>query len=133
MSKKFLGRGEILEARDIKTEEVHVPEWGGWVRVRGLNGTELEKYERSITEGSGEDAHIVHGLVRVNLVAASVVGEDGKPLFGPADLQALARKSGAALDRVFDVARKLSGIGKKELEEMAKNSESGQDVISSSS
>ena len=45
---KYLCRETILNANDIKTEEVNVPEWGGVVLVKSLTGSEKDKYEQSI-------------------------------------------------------------------------------------
>ena len=43
-----------------------------------------------------------------------------------ADIEWLGGKSGKVLDRLFDAAQKLAGIGPKELEEMEKSLEAGQ-------
>jgi hypothetical protein len=42
------------------------------------------------------------------------------------DITALSKKSAAALDRIFQVAQRLSGIGQEEVEETVKNSEKTQ-------
>ena len=46
----YLTRDAILEAEDIETEEVAVPEWGGNVLVRGLSGTQRDIWEQGLVE-----------------------------------------------------------------------------------
>ena len=65
--------------------------------------------------------------MRAKLVALTVVDDKGKRLFrGDADVNALGRKSAAALQRVFEVAQRLSGLSDEDMEELAKNSDAGQ-------
>ena len=70
--------------------------------------------------------------MRAKLVARSVVGDDGEPVFTQNDVAALGELSAAALDRVFEAASRLSGLNEKDLEEMGKASESARDAGSSS-
>jgi hypothetical protein len=113
-----LSRVAILAAVDIHTETVSVPEWGGSVTVRGLTGTERDAFEQRCHETS-------YANVRAALLAFSLVDENGKRLFSLEDIQALGAKSAAPLDRLFDVARRLSGIGQREVKELVGNSEPG--------
>jgi len=48
--------------------------------------------------------------------------ETNKQLFTVADIDALGQKSAKALDRIFEIAQRLSKIGANDVEEMAKNS-----------
>jgi len=118
---KLLSRQDILGASDIQQELVSVPEWGGAVYVRGMTGTERDSFEASITEGQGRDVKINAQNLRAKLVARSVVDENGKPLFSKADVEALGKKSARALQRVFNVAQRLSGISDEDVETLAKN------------
>lgn len=116
----LLSREQILGATDRKTEDVAVPEWGGSVRVRGLSGAERDAYEASIVQlGAGGKRSVNLKNLRARLVAYSVIDEDGNPLFTPEDVAALGDKSAAALERVFDVARKLSGLADGDVKELA--------------
>lgn len=114
----ILSRDAILEANDLKREEAEVPEWGGSVFVRGLTGAERDAFEMLINaegeQGRGRN-------IRARLVAFTAVDDDGNRLFSDADAEVLGRKSATALNRVFDVACRLNGIGAKEAEALAKN------------
>lgn len=123
----LLDRGAILGATDIKTERVAVPEWGGEVLVRGLTGTERDAYEQRVHDSKYEN-------VRATILALAIVDEAGQHLFTLEDIAALGKKSAAPLDRLFDVARRLSGIGQRDVQELVGNSEPGRNgtIISGS-
>ena len=129
----YLSKDAILSAQDIKREEVQVPEWGGAVLVQGLTGTERDAFEGSMIEGKGKNAAVNLRNLRAKLVARSIVDEEGKRIFADADIAALSAKSAAALDRVFTVAQRLSGISQEDVEELTKNSETAQSEGSGSS
>lgn len=57
--------------------------------------------------------------IRARLVSLTVVDEDGRRLFSDDDVRALGAKSGAALERVWAVARKLSALSEEDVEELA--------------
>lgn len=121
----LLSRDQILGAEDRKTEDVAVPEWGGTVRVRSLSGAERDSYEAHIVQLRADGSKRLNMTnLRGKLVSLSCVAEDGSRLFSDADAEALGDKSAAALERVFDVARKLSGLGEDDVEELAQGFES---------
>ena len=122
----LLDRNTILSAQDQRTEDVHVPEWGGTVRVRGLTGAERDRFEESRLVRSGKKSRASLRNFRAALCAVAMVGEDGQRLFSDADVEALGEKSGSALDRVYDVAARLAGLSDADVEELEKNSESDQ-------
>jgi len=124
----YLGRDAILKASALRTEEVRVPEWASpesgadMVLVRELRGRERDEWEASLAVMRGGQMVPDVANMRAKLVARTVVGEDGEPLFSQQDVNALGELSAAALDRVFEAASRLSGLGKDAVEEMAKNS-----------
>lgn len=114
-----LNRDQILAASDLPTETVPVPEWGGEVIVRALTGAERDEYEMATHEAIRNKSSI---NMRARLVAMTLVDEDGERLFNhESHVVRLGNKSGRALDRVFDVAQRLSGIGRAALETAAGN------------
>ena len=119
---KTLTRDEILGADDLKTESVDVPEWGGAVTVRELTGTERDLWESSVVKTNGADVTIDSKNMRAKLAALCIVDDEGKRLFTEKDAIKLGEKSAAALDRVTDVARRLSRIGEVELDNLGKAS-----------
>jgi hypothetical protein len=116
----LLSREQILTASDIRTEDVEVPEWGGSVRVRALTGVERDAYETTIVNIRSDGSKVMNlRNLRARLVAVSCVDEDGNRLFTDADAMELGNRSASALERVFDVAQKLSGLSASDVEELA--------------
>ena len=118
MTAAFVSRETILAAPDIQTETVEVPEWGGAVRVRGMTAGERDSFDTAVTDARRAKKPT---MVRARLVMLTTVDGEGGRLFTEADLPALDAKSGAALDRLWEVAARLSGIGARDTEDLEKN------------
>ena len=125
----YLGRDAILKASVLRTEEVRVPEWASpetgadVVLVRELRGRERDEWEASLAVQRGGQMVPDTANMRAKLVARSVVGDDGEPLFTQRDVAALGELSAAALQRVYEVAVELSGLNQSALEDLGKTSE----------
>ncbi len=125
----LLDRAKIKAVNDVVVEDVDMPEWGGSVRVRGMSGTERDAFEAaSLLPARGKHGTREVNLrnIRARLVACCAIDEQGDRLFGDDDLTWLGEKSGAALDRLADVAKRLSGLTSKDVDDLVKNSGSDQ-------
>lgn len=118
----YLSRETIFGLDDRQYEDVTVPEWGGTVRVVGLTGIERDRMEASVV-GNGKKMNLTN--FRARLCALSIVDDQGERIFADADIGALGKKSAAALDRVFSVAQRLSGLSDEDVEDLAGESEPG--------
>ena len=117
----LLSRDQILQAQDLPTETVPVPEWGGEVIVRGLTAAERDQFEQSIVETRGKNTKFNLRNIRAKLVVLCCVDEQGNRIFRDEDADILGRKSAVALNRVFEVAQRLSGLRPEDVEELAGN------------
>jgi hypothetical protein len=106
----------ILEAQDLKTETINVPEWGCDVTLRAMTGTERDAFDQSLVLDGQRNIE----NLRARLLVKTIVDESGQRLFADEDAVALGKKSAAALDRCFDVAQRLNGLGVAQ-EAIAKN------------
>jgi hypothetical protein len=121
-----LTRDQILSAPDLKKERVEVPEWGGFVWVRGLTALERDRYDESLLKRVKGRRLIDATGARAKLVALTVTNEAGQRIFSDADVEALNAKSAAPIDRLFTVAQRLSAVTEEQIEDLVKNSESDQ-------
>jgi hypothetical protein len=122
----LLSKAEDIFARDSRRYEVvDVPELGedAQVRVRSLTGAEWEEYENSLSQqirrrdGSLE-LRINRRNRRAKLVAVTVVDENGQLVFDPKkDVIRLSNMNAGALDRIYDVAERLSGKDSEAVQE----------------
>lgn len=120
---EFLKLEDILNANDMVTEIVVVPEWNGQVMVKAMTGTERDAFEASIMTNIGEkNQKMKMDNFRTKLLIKTVIDpETKKPMFTAAHIDALGAKSAAAIDRVFAVAQRLSKISDDDVEELTKN------------
>ncbi|MFC8124651.1 hypothetical protein [Streptomyces sp. NPDC057302] len=119
----YLSAEQILGANDLVYEDVEVPEWGGTVRVREMPGTERDKFEAQFIGKDGASVRM-EGLdgFRARLAAATIVDEHGKQVFrSAAEAKRLGEKSATALQRVCDVAMRLSKMSEDDVKELAGN------------
>lgn len=121
-----LSKDKILAACDTPLEKVLVPEWAdgdkdAYVMVKGMTGRERDQWEFSIfTDPSSSNARDFTDY-RAKVCLRCMCDDDGNRLFSDKDVEQLSNKNGAALDRVFQVARRLSGLGANQLEKAEKN------------
>lgn len=130
------GRDDILDADDRVYEDVVVPEFGGKTyRVRSLTGAERERYESGLGYVKGGRWHATaKGQAMARLVALTIVDGEGRQIFNEDDHSKLARKPAGGLQRIVDVARRLSGLTEEDIDELEGNSEGDptEDSISTS-
>jgi len=117
-----LSRESILTAAPpLALEVVEVPEWGGSVAVRELTGAERDAWEASVLGDDGKPSDQAMTNARAKLVVRSVVDDDGTRVFGDTDIEAVGALSARGLNRVFEVACRLSGLTAGDVEELAGN------------
>jgi hypothetical protein len=111
-----LTREHIL-SRKPKRHVVSVPEWDGEVTIQAL------------TVGTAQEITPEQGLV--DLVIASVINDDGSPMFSPEDKPQLLRQSFAACKRLAEAVIEFNGLSKAAVEDAVKNSGPGLNGSSS--
>lgn len=115
----LISKEQILQADDRPREQVPVPEWGGDVLVWGATGYQRDWFEQEFSAAREEERKVDN--IRAKLLAWCICDQHGKPLFEAGDIKALGAKSGVVLSRLFDVAKRLSGIGEQAADELEKN------------
>lgn len=106
----LLNRDAILAADDRRFEDVEVPEWGGTVRVGTVSAISIERMQNKLQSSTG--------TLRAAFVAASCVDENGAPMFSAEDVEVLAAKSNAVVNRLYEIASRLNSL---DIEAAAKN------------
>ena len=120
---KLLTKAEIAKVDDLGGEVVDVPEWGGEVRLAALS---VSSANALATEVEGID-------MRVRILAACMVGDEGAPLFSKEELGELAFKNHAVVDRLCKKAIEINKLKvSQDLTADIKNSASGPGEDSSS-
>lgn len=116
-------REKILNANDIQEEIVKVPEWGVEILVRGMTGEDRNRILEDCVKVNPKTKETKTDLTKMYpevIIACAYDPETKEKIFKPEDRDALGKKNGKALDTVFKVAAKLSGLN-EEVEEAEKN------------
>lgn len=124
---QLLTADEILGMDDIPTEEVTVPEWQGrTVLVCGMTAAAKNAYEASLVEIKGSTRKVRMENATAKLLVRTLVNRQKQPLFTETQIEKLGTKSAAALDRIAQVALRLSSMRVTDVEELVKNSDAAQ-------
>ena len=115
----LLTRDQILQAQDLKTQDIEVPEWGGTVRISMMTGRSRDLYEAGLFKNKDSEAN--YDNLRARYLSYCLVNEKGDLIFTMQDVVELGKKSGVAIDRVFEAANQLNGTSNEGMEELAKN------------
>jgi len=121
--KQFLSKADILGQQDIVTEDLFVPDWNAWVKVKVMTAAERDHFEASTVQREGKKTSLNLQGIRARLCILCLVDEDGHRMFSDEDEYALGTKSGAALDRIFSVAQRINGMRDEDVAALAKNSD----------
>ena len=105
---------EIMAAQDRTPVEVEVPEWGGAVYVVGMSGDDRDRFDSTWgakLNAATDDGPVDMSGLRALVVSKTLCNTEGVLLIQrESEVTQLGRKSSAALDRIFALGCKLSGI-----------------------
>lgn len=128
------GIREALLAATAPTEVVQLPEIGQSVTVRGMTGVERDAFEWSCFEQKRNGKREFRPAnMRAKLVAFCCINGDGTRTFTDADAEALGNTRGDVIDRIFNVASRLSGLSKEDSDELGLGSANTTATSSASS
>jgi hypothetical protein len=122
----MLTKEQIFAARDLQTEDVPVPEWGGDVRITVMGGKARDALMEALAQPQ------TTARFQALVLASTVVDDAGAPVFTADDIEPLSEKNTDVLTRLVAVAMRLNKIGAKATEDAEKNSEAAQSGSSGS-
>lgn len=122
----LLNRNQILEAKDIKTKDIEVPEWGGTIRIKQLSAKEYNDITMSMVnirkmaakQISRKNPDDVEDAInetavknqKILLIVKSVVDENMKPLFTEADMELLYQKNTNVVDKIIAEIEEFNSV-----------------------
>jgi hypothetical protein len=113
-------RDLIMSAKDTHSETVEIPEWGVTVEVRSMSGAARAVLMQDAVQSGGQ---IDMGRVYPDLIIQTCFDpETGEAVFESTDRDLIMSKNGAILDRLAEVATRLSGFNEKAVDEAGKDS-----------
>lgn len=113
-------REKILNSNDIRKEIITIEEWDVQVEIRSLTA---KKRSQLINAAMTDKGRIDFEKIYPELVIASTYDPITSDfVFEPTDRDMLNEKNGGALEKIAQVAMRLSGLTSKAEEEAKKNS-----------
>ena len=109
-----LSKNAILAHDDKEIKTISVPEWGGDVCIRVLNGEERSIFESLFSEKKAD-------MFKVRFVACSICDESGARLFKDDEVVALGEKSSKVINRLFDLCWEHSCLSASAVDEAGKD------------
>lgn len=123
----MLTRDQILGIDDLRTEVLSIEGWKGDVKIREATALERDEYEEAILVPQ-LDADNRPSLkpdfrnAKAKLIVKCMIDDAGDRIFKDSDAEALGKKSGRAVDQIFQAIRRLSGMTIESKKELEKNS-----------
>ena len=124
--RQILNRDMFLaasQATEIVREDVPLPEFGegAVIPVWGMTAGERTRFERQFATRDGKSIEARVQEFRERLLVACCRDDAGIPIFKAEDVQALGRKRADIVERIVNVAQRLSGFTQQDIEQTVGN------------
>jgi hypothetical protein len=121
--RKVIERGAFLQPLSVPREDVAVPELGEGcvIPVWGMTAGERTRFEQGLLDKNGKQSAAKVQEVRARLLVACCRNDDGTPLFTMDDIAAISQQRADVIERIVNVAQRLSGFSNADIEATAKN------------
>ena len=114
-----LSRDAFLAAASrLPRKVLEFAELGGSVIVQGITGAQRDWFEQWMFKARGKNKDENLKNIRAQLVSMCLIDEDGQKLCGSVD--DLGNIRADVLERLFDEARRLSGMTQEDVDELGK-------------
>ncbi len=131
---EYISGDDLLNAGEVPVDSVHLPQLKKDVCCQGLTALGRSRWERSLVRRDGskvDPRKMLHA--RGMLIALCVVNNptERKLVYRPEQAEQLSNMPAIIMEPIYDLCRKLSGIGDKDVEELEQLSaeEDGSDSV----
>ena len=108
----------------VPRERKTVPGLGD-IWIYGLTSGEKDEYEDSVVSVTAGSRQVKLTNARAILMRLCIYNQHGNRMFSEAEIGKLIGVPATVADPILDVAKRLSGMGSGEIEELVKNSQPG--------
>jgi hypothetical protein len=115
----YLSREVFLAAASrLPRKTLQFDDLGGEVIVQGLTGAQRDDFEQWMFRSRTKNKDVNLQNIRARLVSLCLIDEDGQRLVG--SVEDLGSIRADVLERLFDEARRLSGMTQEDVDELGK-------------
>jgi hypothetical protein len=120
----ILNKEALLAATALPRERVDLPELGkdAYIYIQGMTGSQRDEWETSLVRGRGNHRKVDTLNIRAKLVVRCAVNDDGSLMFTNGEAEAVGQIRVDVLQRLFEVAQRLSGVSDKDADELERRS-----------
>ncbi|AVX31799.1 hypothetical protein CTH_2256 [Carboxydocella thermautotrophica] len=111
---KYLAFEDIINKPDLDEKELFVPEWDGYVKIRGLTKAQQQAMRRQASTANGQ---IDTDKLETIMLASCLV----EPAITLEQAEQLKNKSAAAIDRILREILELAGLTEEAQKEAMKS------------
>ncbi len=122
----IITKSEILDKEDVQIEKLEIPEWDTEICIRTISSFQKDHFESSLIDTRTGSQRRYFQNIRARFAVLVICDESGTLIFDESDINSLGHKSGSALDRIWDAARKLNRFSDEDIEELRGNSKGDQ-------
>lgn len=112
----YLSLDQIAKATDVPVVDLEMPEWGGVIKVKGMNAAERLELA-ALVGGDADKRGAIATIARFALLHGVV-----EPAISEDDIDMLLSKSSKAIERIVENFNKLSGTSEEAVLEARGNS-----------
>jgi hypothetical protein len=112
-------RDKILSAVDVQEEILEIKEWGEKVKIKGVTAADRARILQKSIDIESKSTDFFK-LTALTVIYSTYDPETDKRLFNEKDINALMQKAAKPIEKISQIANKLSGIS-EEAKEEAKN------------
>lgn len=120
---KLLSLNDIVKANKVREEEFEVKEWGGSIIIREMTAEARDAYEQALFT-QNESGKYEQNLenARAKLIAACVIGPDGKRMFTTDQhIKLLGNMPVSVINKVFSKCQEINALSAEDLDELTGN------------
>lgn len=108
----------IFAAKDSNMEKVEVPEWNTTLYIKSMTGVFRDEFEAKV--GKGKDGLYSIPNYRSYILVNTICDAEGTLVFNEDEIGSLGNMSAKVISELFDIATRLSGITKAEVDKLEK-------------
>jgi hypothetical protein len=126
---EFISREDLLALARTQTpvETLYIPELKKHICIKGLTGTQRDRWEESLVKGRGKKRRVDGSNIRARLAVQCIVHSetDRTRVYSDEDAAMLGHMPSNVLQVIYEACQRLSGTSDEDIDELEQLSAEG--------